>query len=98
LKPAKQEALKEQLKKYNSNMPYEVFRKEVSSLFSSKKTLTFAWQCMAVDKKFSPQENQLFEKLVAEYKIDSSEVESMQRFATKYSLLKDEHLVKEYLG
>ena len=98
LKPAKQEALKEQLKKYNSNMPYEVFRKEVSSLFSSKKTLTFAWQCMAVDKKVSPQENQLFEKLVAEYKIDSSEVESMQRFATKYSLLKDEHLVKEYLG
>ena len=98
LKPAKQEALKEQLKKYNSNMPYEVFRKEVSSLFSSKKTLTFAWQCMAVDKNVSSQENELFAKLVAEYKIDSSEVESMKRFATKYSLLKDEHLVTEYLG
>ena len=97
LKPAKQEALKEQLKKYNSNMPYEVFRKEISSLFSSKKTLTFAWQCMAVDKKVSPQENQLFEKLLAEYKIEPSEVETMKRFATKYSLLKDEQLVSEYL-
>ena len=37
-------------------------------------------------------------KLVAEYKLDSSEVETMKKFATKYSLLKDEHLVDEYLG
>lgn len=98
LKPAKQEALKEQLKKYDSSMPYEAFRKDVSSLFSSKKTLTFAWQCMAVDKNFSSQENELYAKLVAEYKLDPSEVETMKRFATKYSLLKDEHLVTEYLG
>lgn len=98
LKPAKQEALKEQLKKYDSSMPYEAFRKEVSSLFSSKKTLTFAWQCMAVDKNFSSQENELYAKLVAEYKLEPSEVETMKRFATKYSLLKDEHLVTEYLG
>lgn len=98
LKPAKQEALKEQLKAYNSQMPYEVLRKNISSLFSSKKTLTFAWQCMAVDKNVSSQENELFAKLVAEYKLDSSEVETMKKFATKYSLLKDEHLVDEYLG
>lgn len=98
LKPAKQEALKEQLKAYNSQMPYEVLRKNISSLFSSKKTLTFAWQCMAVDKNMSSQENELFAKLVAEYKLDSSEVETMKKFATKYSLLKDEHLVDEYLG
>lgn len=98
LKPAKQEALKEQLKAYNKEMPYEVLRKNISSLFSSKKTLTFAWQCMAVDKKVSPQEEELFNKIVAEYKLDSAEVESMKKFASKYSLLKDEHLVKEYLG
>ena len=98
LKPAKQEALKEQLKAYNSQMPYEVLRKNISSLFSSKKTLTFAWQCMAVDKNVSSQENELFAKIVAEYKLDSSEVETMKKFATKYSLLKDEHLVDEYLG
>lgn len=98
LKPAKQETLKEQLKAYNSQMPYEVLRKNISSLFSSKKTLTFAWQCMAVDKNMSSQENELFAKLVAEYKLDSSEVETMKKFATKYSLLKDEHLVDEYLG
>ena len=98
LKPAKQEALKEQLKVYNSQMPYEVLRKNISSLFSSKKTLTFAWQCMAVDKQVSPQENDLFAKLIAEYKLGSSEVETMKKFATKYSLLKDEHLVDEYLG
>lgn len=98
LKPAKQEALKEQLKSYNSQMPYEVLRKEISSLFSSKKTLTFAWQCMAVDKNVSSQESGLFAKLVAEYKLESSEIETMKKFATKYSLLKDEHLVNEYLG
>ncbi len=98
LKPAKQEALKEQLKAYNSQMPYEVLRKNISSLFSSKKTLTFAWQCMAVDKNVSSQENELFAKIVAEYKLDSSEVETMKKFATKYSLLKDEYLVSEYLN
>lgn len=98
LKPAKQEALKEQLKAYNSQMPYEVLRKNISSLFSSKKTLTFAWQCMAVDKSVSSQENELFAKLVAEYKLETSDVETMKKFATKYSLLKDEHLVDEYLG
>ena len=98
-KPAKQEKLKEQLKQYNADMPYETFRKEVSSLFSSKKTLTFAWQCMAVDNKVSKQEEDLFAKIVAEYKkIEANEVESMKRFASKYSLLKDEHLVNEYLG
>lgn len=89
---------KEQLKKYNAEMPYKVFRKEISSLFSSKKALTFAWQCMAVDKKLSPQENQLFNELVAEYKLESAEIESIKRFATKYSLLSDENLVNEYLG
>lgn len=98
LKPAKQEALKEQLKAYNSQMPYEVLRKDISSLFSSKKTLTFAWQCMAVDKQVSPQEQELFGKLSAEYKLESAEIESMKKFATKYSLLRDEHLVNEYLG
>lgn len=98
LKPAKQESLKEELKSYNSEMPYEVLRKQVSSLFSSKKALTFAWQCMAVDKKVSPQELELFGKLAAEYKLEPAEVESLKRFATKYSLLKDEYLVSEYLG
>lgn len=98
-KPAKQEKLKEQLKKYNADMPYEAFRKEVSALFSSKKTLTFAWQCMAVDNTVSKQEEDLFAKIVSEYKkIDTSEVETLKRFASKYSLLKDEHLVNEYLG
>lgn len=98
-KPAKQEKFKEQLEQYNANMPYETFRKEISSLFSSKKTLSFAWQCMAVDKKVSKQEEDLFAKIVAEYKkLDASEVETMKRFASKYSLLKDEYLVSEYLN
>ena len=79
-------------------MPYEVFRKEISSLFSSKKTLTFAWQCMAVDKKMSPKEEKLFEQLAAEYKLEKKEIDSFKRFATKYSMLTDENLVKEYLG
>ena len=98
LQPEKQDILKEQLKMYNSDMPYETFRKEIKTLFSSKKTLTFAWQCMAVDKKLSQQENDLFDKLVAEYEIEPTEVESMKRFASKYSLLENENLVSEYLS
>ncbi|MBE6332640.1 MAG: hypothetical protein E7070_10105 [Bacteroidales bacterium] len=98
LTPAKQDELKEQLKTYNKEMPYEVLRKNISSLFFSKKTLTFAWQCMTIDKNASSQEQALFDKLVAEYKLDLAEVELMKRFATKYSSLKDEQLVKEYLS
>ena len=89
--------LKEQLKKYNSDMPYETFRKEIKSLFSSKKTLTFAWQCMSVDKKISQQENDLFGKIAAEYKLGSDEIESMKKFAAKYSMLSDDSLVNEYM-
>lgn len=96
--PDKINKLKNQLKQYNDQMPYEVFRKEISSLFSSKKTLTFAWQCMAVDKKMSPKEEKLFEQLAAEYKLEKKEIDSFKRFATKYSMLTDENLVKEYLG
>lgn len=89
---------KEQLKTYNGQMPYETFRKEISSLFSSKKALTFAWQCMSVDKELSQRENELFNKLAKEYKLQESEIESLKRYAEKYSLLKDESLVKEYMG
>ena len=97
IKPEKKEQLKEQLKKYNSDMPYETFRKEIKSLFSSKKTLTFVWQCMSVDKKLSQQENDLFGKIAAEYKLGNDEIESMKKFAAKYSMLSDDSLVKEYM-
>ena len=91
-------AFKDKLNTYNSNMPYEVFFKQVKCLFKSKKALTFAWQCMAVDKQVSAREVELFDKMVKEFKnIESSEVEDIKRFASKYSLLKDESLVKEYL-
>lgn len=89
---------KEQLTTYNSHMPYETFRKEISSLFSSKKTLTFAWQCMSVDKELSPEETELFEKITKEYKLKASEIESLKKYANKYSLLNDESIVKEYMG
>lgn len=97
IKPEKKDLLKEQLKKYNSDMPYETFRKEIKSLFSSKKTLTFAWQCMSVDKKISQQENDLFGKIAAEYKLGNDEIESMKKFAAKYSMLSDDSLVNEYI-
>mgnify|MGYP004444499445 CR=1 FL=1 len=60
-------------------MPYEVFFKQVKCLFKSKKALTFAWQCMAVDKQVSAREVELFDKMVKEFKnIESSEVEDQK--------------------
>lgn len=92
-------ALKAQLLSYNTGLPYNVFRKEIKSIFSSKKTLTFAWQCMAVDKQMSEQELELFDKLLSEYKnIKPEDVENIKRFASKYALLKDNTLVDEYLS
>lgn len=94
----KKQTLRSELEKYNSSMPYEHLRKEIKPLFSSKKALTFAWQCMAVDKRLSSREEELFNRLVKEYTdIQESEINEIKRFADKYALLKDEYLVKEYL-
>jgi hypothetical protein len=95
--PNKVLSVKKELLKYNKEMPYEVLRKRISSLFISKKTISFAWQCIAVDKERTVQEDELFSKIVSEYNVDHDELERLKKFGSKYSLLKDEYIVDEYI-
>lgn len=52
---------------------------------------------MAVDKNLSPSENQLFEELSAEYKLNKEDIESIKKAAPRLSILANEDLVKEYM-
>ena len=90
------EKFRERLHALNTPIPYEEFRKTIKPLLTSKKTITFAWQCMAVDKKITPQEQELFEKIVGEYKLSPEEIQRLQAGAQKFSRLKNDQIAKEY--
>lgn len=92
---AKEKFIKK-LNTLNTRLPYKQFRKIIKPLFSSKKTITYAWQCMAVDKKITPEEQELFDQIVAEYKLTPEEVKRLQSAANKFSRLKDDQIAKEY--
>ena len=92
-----EQKFKDKLDQYNSSMPYEVFRKKIKALFSSKKTISFAWQCMAIDKKLSESEVRLFEKLCQEFKnLGSEEIEKLKQYAKRFSRINDDSIVIEY--
>ena len=95
----KEETFKSELSKYNSKyLPYVELRKEIKSLFVSKKMLSFAWQCMSVDKKHSEQEKVLFDTLCQELKVTNpQELEKLERFAERFARLDNEMIVEEYL-
>lgn len=92
-----EKAFRESLKKFTSSMPYEEFRKEVKSLFDSKKTLAFAWQCMSIDKHVSEAETELFNKLLAEFKLRPEHGEPIKAFAKRIATLSDGEIIDEYL-
>ncbi len=95
---AKKEAFISSLSAYDGSIPYATFKKEIKCLFSSRKTLTFAWQCMTIDKKYSEQEKYLFEDLCKDVGVsDSTEIEKIKSYAKKYCNLKDSIMVEEYL-
>ena len=81
---------------FNSSMPYEEFRKHIKGLFTTKKALSFAWQCMAVDKQISGEEETLYQRLCSEYQLADGEVETLKRYAHRFAKIKDENIVSEY--
>jgi len=98
LKMPKEEQFISSLLAYDRNMPYSVFRNEIKSLFVSKKTLTFAWQCMAVDKTFSEEEKNLFDLLCKDCHVtDVLEIERIKKFATKFAKLAGDTMVDNYI-
>lgn len=86
----------EKLNKFDSSMPYEEFRKHIKSLFATKKALSFAWQCMAVDKQVSDEENKLFDQLCSEYQLTENESQTMKNYASRFAKIKDENIIAEY--
>ena len=94
---SKETKFRQELAQYNNTLPYEIFRKKINTLFMTKKTISFAWQCMAVDKTFSNEETALFEKICSEYKgIDNSEIEKLKSYAIRFARIKDDGIVAEY--
>lgn len=96
MKPSQESKFREELSSLNANMPYDKLRKLIKPLLKSKKTITFAWECMAVDKKVSQEEIELFNNIVAEYKLDSDEIERLKALANKFSKLKGDQIAIEY--
>ena len=97
LPPEKEQKFRLSLKEFTPSMPYKKFRKHVKALFSSKKTLAFAWQCMSIDKHVSEAETELFDKLLAEFKIPPEHKEKMKGYAARIASLSDKEIIDEYL-
>ena len=98
LKKSKEKQFISSLSEYDRSMPYTIFRNEIKSLFVSKKTLTFAWQCMSVDKTFSEEESDLFDSLCKDCGVtDILVIEKLKRFAHKFAKLNGDALVDNYI-
>lgn len=94
--PKTESKFRKELETLNTQMPYEKVRKMIKPLLSSKKTITFAWECMAVDKKITQQELVLFDKIVSEYKLEHAEIERLKGLASKFSKLQKDQIAIEY--
>lgn len=98
LSPSGRKKFMAKLSTYNSEMPYEKLRKLIKPILKSNKTITFAWQCMAVDKKITEQEKELFNNIVAEFNLSSEEVERLKKRAYNFARLKPDQIAIEYVG
>ena len=96
-RPAKTKQLIKSLDVYDNDMDYNELREEIKHLLSSRRVLTFAWQCMERDGRVSDREQQLWQQLTAEFDVSESELQQLKRNASRYALLNDEEIVEEYL-
>lgn len=96
MQPNEESKFRKELQELNTQMPYEKVRKMIKPLLSSKKTISFTWQCMAVDKKISPEEETLFNFITSEYTLEPDELEHLKRIAKKFSKLKRDQIAIEY--
>lgn len=79
-------------------MPFSVLRKEIKCLFVSKKVLSFAWQCMTLDKVVSEQEGELFDTLCKEVGVtDEIEKNKYKGYANRFAKMNESNIVEEYL-
>ena len=86
------------LEKYGPEMPFDELKKEIAPVLQSKKTLCFAWHCIAVDNVVTEKERTVFDWLVQEFGLDDQELVALKAFTeTKFAKLPDDQIVREYI-
>lgn len=85
------------LNRYNNTIDTDGIISKIVCLLSSKKTICYAWQIIAVSKEPSSEELNFFNRLVSRYGISESEINNLKRFASSFAKLDDEQFIKEYL-
>ena len=81
---------------HSTNNNDEIIKK-IKPILKSKKTISFAWQCMNVDKSISQPEEQLFQQITSQYKdLTEEEIENYKNMAHRFKKLEDSQIIKEY--
>lgn len=83
--------------RYTPEMPVETLFKKVKHLLMSKKTISYVWQCIALDHEISPKEQEFFDQLASCYQISESELAELKRYSGKFAAMDNDQFVKEYL-
>ena len=86
------------LERFGPGMPFEELKAEIAPVLPSKKTLCFAWHCIAVDNDVTEKEQAVFDRLVGEYDLNADELDSLKAFTeSKFAKLPDDQIVREYI-
>ena len=87
-----------QLERFGPAMPFSELKDEIAPILKSKKTLCFAWHCIAVDNEVTDKERSVFDLLVREYDLSEDELNSLKAFTeSKFAKLPEDQIVKEYI-
>ena len=85
------------LQRYSCKIDINLILDKVSCLFVSKKTISYVWQCVTLNKQPNPVELDLFSKVVNRYRISESEVNNLKKFASNFAKVDDSQIIREYL-
>lgn len=83
--------------RYTPEVSYNAMVRKMKHLLVSKKTISYVWQCIAVDREITPKEQEFFNRLVEQCNIPESELIALKRFSSKFATLDSSEFVKEYL-
>lgn len=93
----REKEIKNLTSKYTPEVSFETILSKTKHLLKSKKTISYVWQCIAIDNEITPQEQAFFDKLVSCYNISESELNELKRFSSKFAAMDDSVFVEEYL-
>ncbi len=83
--------------RYTPKVSHEAMVRKLKHLLVSKKTISYIWQCIAVDREISLNEQAFFNHVIKSCNISESDLSSLKRFSSKFATLESDQFVKEYL-